>query len=60
MLEDDAAMAMKEMKFSMYRTANRLVAKSEAAYVGSETDSADVPAFLRRKASEGQGRKPGR
>ncbi|WP_201684923.1 hypothetical protein [Ramlibacter aurantiacus] len=50
MLEDDAAMAMKEMKFSMYRTANRLVAKSEAAYGGSETDGADVPAFFRRKA----------
>lgn len=55
--EQDPAMAVKEMKFSMNRTANRLAAKSEALYDGSETDRADIPAFLRRKASEGRGRK---
>jgi Ca-activated chloride channel homolog len=55
--EHDAAMSVKEMRYSMYRTAHRLSSKEEAQYGGSETDSAEVPKFLRRKPSEGQGRK---
>jgi Ca-activated chloride channel family protein len=55
--ERDAVMSVKEMRYSMYRTAQRLSSKDEAQYGGSETDSFEVPAFLRRKASEGEGRK---
>jgi len=47
-------MSLKEMQYSIVRNSTRLVAKSEAAYLASETNSSEVPAFLRRKASEGQ------
>lgn len=55
--DEDAAMAAKEMRYASGRTAYRLVAKSEGAYLASETDSDAIPAYLRRKGSEGQGRK---
>jgi Ca-activated chloride channel family protein len=58
LLHTDVAFSMKEMQYSTHRTSRRLVAKSEEAYQGSETQSSEVPAFLRRKLSEGQGRKP--
>lgn len=57
LLERDAVMAVKEMEYSRMRTARRLVSKSEVLFSASETESADVPAFLRRKGSEGEGRK---
>jgi len=57
LLRTDLAFSVKEMQYSMYRTSRRLVAKTEAAYQASETESTEVPAFLRRKSSEGQGRK---
>lgn len=49
---------MKEMTYSATRSSMRLAARAEAVYTASETDSIATPAFLRRKASEGQGRKP--
>jgi Ca-activated chloride channel homolog len=58
MLRKDVAFSVKEMQYSSYRTSRRLVSKSEVAYMGSETQSDDMPAFLRRKSSEGQGRRP--
>jgi Ca-activated chloride channel family protein len=57
LLRTDLALSMKEMQYSMHRTSRRLVSKTEAAYCASETESFEVPAFLRRKPSEGQGRK---
>jgi Ca-activated chloride channel family protein len=58
LLRTDVALSMKEMQYSSYRTSRRLAVKAEEAYQGSETQSSEVPAFLRRKMSEGQGRKP--
>lgn len=57
LIEEDQAVSLKEMRYSMLRTSQRLVAKSEAEYIASETESVDIPAFLRRKVSEGRGRK---
>jgi Ca-activated chloride channel family protein len=58
LLRTDVAFSVKEMQYSMYRTSRRLVSKTEAAYQASETESVEVPAFLRRKSNEGKGRKP--
>lgn len=58
LMQRDAAMSLKEMRYSAYRTSRRQTAKVEAAYQSSETESSEVQAFLRRKPSEGQGRKP--
>ncbi len=58
LLRTDVDMSVKEMQYSVYRTSRRLAAKSEVAYQGSETQSFELPAFLRRKPNEGQGRKP--
>jgi Ca-activated chloride channel family protein len=55
--DEDAAMAVKEMRYASGRSSGRLVAKSETLYMASETDNDAIPAYLRRKASEGQGRK---
>lgn len=57
LVEEGQAASVKEMRYSMQRTSQRLVAKSEASYLESETESVDVPAYLRRKVAEGQGRK---
>jgi Ca-activated chloride channel homolog len=57
LLRTDVRFCVMEMDYSMYRTTRRLAAKSESAYVASETQNDAVPAFLRRKSSEGQGRK---
>ncbi|GEM_PF-2279169 len=56
-MECDAAMALKEMLYSSGKMRWRLVVKFECSEVADETASYDVPAFLRRKASEGAGRK---
>lgn len=58
LLNTDVSMGVKEMLYSTYRTSRRLASKSEANYQASETQSFELPAFLRRKSSEGQGRKP--
>ena len=57
LLERDAAMASKEMLYSANILYTRVSDVNEGAYAASETDSAQIPAFLRRKASEGKGRK---
>lgn len=53
----DAAMASKEMMFSSIKMSRRLASTQETHFSIDETESADVPAFLRRKGSEGSGRK---
>lgn len=57
LLERNANLAAKEMIYSSHRSAGRLAQKVERPYLASETDRADIPAFLRRKGSEGEGRK---
>ncbi|MDB5871543.1 MAG: hypothetical protein JWQ07_985 [Ramlibacter sp.] len=57
LLARNAEMASKEMHYSSDRLYTRVVASAEAAYGGDETNAKEVPAFLRRKASEGKGRK---
>ena len=56
LMESDAAMAQKEMLYSSGKMRSRLVAKFESSEVADETASYEIPAFLRRKASEGTGR----
>ena len=54
--EVDMDMMMKEASFSSMKMSGRLASKSETLYMGDETDSF-MPAFLRKKESEGRGRK---
>jgi hypothetical protein len=54
--EDDLEMMAKEVHYSGWRMSSRNVAKSEVAYSVDETASL-VPAFLRKKAEEGKGRR---
>lgn len=55
----DADMAAKELRFSHMKMSKRAVSVNEASAQCSinETDSTEIPAFLRRKMSEGKGRK---
>lgn len=55
--DDDMRLMAKEVQFSAMRMSRRLVAKDETAFMGDETYSQVVPAFLRKKVSEGTGRK---
>lgn len=57
LLERDLAVASKEMMYSSQRSSRRLARKIEPAYMASETGREDIPAYLRRKGSEGQGRR---
>lgn len=57
LLRTDVAFSLKEMQYSSYRASRRLASKAEPAYQASETESFELPAFLRRKPNEGQGRK---
>ena len=54
--EDDLEMMAKEVHYSAMRTYNRNVNKSEMAYSADETASL-APAYLRKKAEEGKGRR---
>ncbi len=53
----DATMAVKEIHYNQRRLSTRLAAVQEAQYSGDETNAQDIPAFLRRKESEGTGRR---
>ena len=54
--EQDTVMMSKEIRFSSRKMSSRLASKTEVAYSIDETNSA-MPAFLRKKAEEGKGRK---
>lgn len=54
--DDDAVMAAKELRYGSRKLSSRLAMVQEARYCMSETDNAELPAYLRRKASEGAGR----
>ena len=49
-------MMIKEVSFSAYRMSNRFVSKQEKSYMADETESI-MPSFLRKKESEGRGRR---
>ena len=55
----DAGMAAKELRFSHMKMSKRSVGVNEvsAQFSVGETDSTEIPAYLRRKMSEGKGRK---
>jgi Ca-activated chloride channel family protein len=57
LVDRDAAMAAKEMRFKSSRMNTRVTQVNERIYSADETDSVEVPAYLRRKAEEGRGRK---
>jgi hypothetical protein len=54
--EEDIAMMSKEVSYSAMRMSRSLASKSEVLFCMDETHS-EVPAFLRRKESEGKGRR---
>jgi Ca-activated chloride channel family protein len=53
----DATMAAKEIHYNQRRMSTRLAAVQEMLYSGDETNAQNIPAFLRRKGSEGTGRR---
>ena len=55
----DADMAAKELRFSHMKMSKRAVALNETSgsFSIAETDTTEIPAYLRRKMSEGKGRK---
>jgi hypothetical protein len=55
--ERDAFMAQKELRYSQVKMSSRLSSDDVLRYSADETDRGDIPAFLRRKSSEGKGRK---
>jgi Ca-activated chloride channel family protein len=57
--EQDGQMLAKEVSYSMMRMSRRLVSKEEMAYEGDEThvSMSVMPSFLRKKVSEGKGKK---
>jgi Ca-activated chloride channel family protein len=55
--ERDAFMAQKELRYSQVKMSSRLSSDDVLRYAADETDRGDIPAFLRRKSSEGKGRK---
>ena len=46
----------KEVHYSSERMSRRLAALQESRYEADETQSQEMPAFLRKKLSEGRGR----
>ncbi len=55
--ERDAVLAQKELRYSQVKMSSRLSSDDFLRYAADETDRGDIPAFLRRKSSEGKGRK---
>jgi hypothetical protein len=54
--QEDVSMAAKENQVLYFRCAARLSDRNEGDYLGDETDR-EMPAFLRKKVSEGRGRR---
>jgi Ca-activated chloride channel family protein len=57
--DEDSEMMAKEVRYSMMRMSLRLVSKEEMANEGDETHIIEsvMPSFLRKKVSEGKGKK---
>ena len=58
--ERDAALSAKELRYSGRRMSSRLAATAQFEYSVCESQSEDIPAYLRRKGAEGQGRGGGK
>ncbi len=54
--EQDIEIMAKEVHYSSERMSRRLAALQESRYEADETQSQEMPAFLRKKLSEGRGR----
>jgi Ca-activated chloride channel family protein len=54
--ERDSLMSAKELLFSSRKMSSRLAASEAVPYSVNETQSESMPAYLRRKVSEGKGR----
>ncbi len=54
--EEDEVMMLKEVRYSAMRMSRRLVAKDEMEFNMDETQAMSMPAFLRKKVSEGKGK----
>ena len=50
-------MMIKEAHFSASRSMQRLVSLDEILFCKDETESSDLPSYLRKKVSEGRGRR---
>ncbi len=57
LVERDAFMAQKELRYSRVKMSSRLSSEEVLQYSADETDRADIPSYLRRKSAEGKGRK---
>lgn len=55
--DEDMMIMAKESRYSMMRMSSRVVAKQEMSFIGDETESLEMPAFLRKKVSEGRGKR---
>jgi len=55
--EEDMEMMIKEAHFSASRSMQRLVSLDEILFCKDETESSDMPSYLRKKVSEGRGRR---
>ncbi len=57
LLTQDEALAAKEALYTAGKLQTRLAAPSETLYQRDETESPDIPTFLRRKGSQGRGKR---
>ena len=57
--DEDTLLMAKEARYAMMRMSSRLVSKDEERYSADETELSEMlmPSFLRKKASEGKGKK---
>ena len=58
--ERDAALSAKELRYSGRRMSSRLASTAQFEYSVCESQSEDIPAYLRRKGAAGQGRGGGK
>ena len=58
LVQRDVAMASKELRYSSAKMSSRLASQGDIRFSVDETNSTNVPAYLRRKGSEGSGRGP--
>ena len=55
--KEDQVLMAKEVRYSRSRMSQRLAPLEELAFCMDETESQEMPAFLRKKVSEGQGKR---
>jgi hypothetical protein len=55
--QEDRFMAQKELAYTVRHLQDRMVSQLETPFEGDETLRTDIPAYLRKKSSEGRGRR---